>query len=182
MTFTLGVISSLVATGIILFVSAMFSRNVRGILTAIQGRLLHIDVEQVFVNSTEGADAIRREVHRGKRIDVFTGRGSEMQRATFASVLGQKLVGPGKPVRILLPNPTQHGNGCDCRRHSKNVAAGGDRWAVRRRGALGRTRCRRGKLATLSCQWITEAARCKGVPRYGEMGRDSTQGADRRDW
>ena len=65
--------------------------------------------------------------------------------------------------------------GADCKGRTESVAAGGDRWAVRKRSALGNAWLR---IVTDSCFSPAIPSRAtrsrKGVPKHGEMGGDST--------
>jgi hypothetical protein len=97
----IGILGSLIAGIIVVMGGAAFSKKTRAILTAILGRILNIDTEYVFENQNDVAADLRKELSRASSVDLLTGRGTELQRDTFAPILQQD--GRRKRVRVLLP-------------------------------------------------------------------------------
>ncbi len=106
MAFILNVAASLAASVLVITLAGVLSKTARSLLVALLGRLLDIDVEAVFRNPREAAPDVRRELDRARHIDLLTGRGGELQRETFAAVLGQAPAQKHRKFRILLPQPT----------------------------------------------------------------------------
>lgn len=104
MSFLWNVVASLLASLLFVAVAGLLSRTARDLLVSLLGRLLDIDVEAVFRNPREAAPDVKRELGRARFVDLMTGRGSELQRETFATMLRE--AGEGRQrVRILLPRP-----------------------------------------------------------------------------
>lgn len=56
---------------------------------------------------------LRRELERAGRVDLLTGRGSELERETFAGLLGAGAGIRRRPFRLLLPDPRPVGEATD---------------------------------------------------------------------
>lgn len=78
------------------------SERLRWVLTAVLGRLLDVDIEFVFENPRKAGPNLRQELAKARDVRVFTGRGGELQRETFADSLTKGRSGQIK-MRILLP-------------------------------------------------------------------------------
>jgi hypothetical protein len=102
MNFLLSILSSIIGGLILVVATAVVSERARWVLTAALARLLDIDVEYVFPNPRAAERDLSRELAKSRCVQLFTGRGNEMQRESFATLLGS-----GTPrateVRILLP-------------------------------------------------------------------------------
>src|ERR687885_299345 len=90
MTFFWNVVSSVIASVIVILAAGLLSRTARTMLIGALGRLVDIDIEIVFRNPREAAPDIQRELERANRVDLMTGRGSELERETFAGLLGAR--------------------------------------------------------------------------------------------
>jgi hypothetical protein len=77
------------------------------------GRLVDIDVETVFRNPREAAPDVRRELEHASKVDLLTGRGSELERETFAGLLGAEATVRRRCFRLLLPDPQPQGGTTD---------------------------------------------------------------------
>ncbi|MET8439578.1 hypothetical protein AB0C48_00545 [Streptomyces sp. NPDC048556] len=102
--FLIGVLSSLVATWAGLAAAFLWSGRFRWFLVTALSRLSGGDFGQSWSNKAEAEADISREFRRARRVDLFTGRGNELQRATFDTLLADS-TGPGThpKFRILLP-------------------------------------------------------------------------------
>ncbi len=105
MTFFWNIVSSVVASVIVILAAGLLSRTARTMLIGALGRLVDIDVETVFRNPREAAPDVQRELERASRVDLLTGRGSELERETFAGLLGARAATRRRPFRLLLPDP-----------------------------------------------------------------------------
>jgi len=103
MNFVVNVLSSMVAGAIMLLLVGIVSRKARWTLTAILGRILGIDIEYVYENARDASDDIRAELKRARFVQLLTGRGGELQRDTFACLLGERTESRNCPFTILLP-------------------------------------------------------------------------------
>lgn len=100
-----GVISSLIAAAIFLGIAPLFSQKFRWVLIAVLGRLLNVDLDNVFADSNSAREDIERELKRAKRVDLYTGRGNQLQRETFECLLSNRNRRNKKLCfRILLPD------------------------------------------------------------------------------
>jgi hypothetical protein len=113
MSFFLNVVSSVLASIIVILAAGLLSRTARSMLVGALGRLVDIDVETVFRNPREAAPDLRRELERAGRVDLLTGRGSELERETFAGLLGAGAGIRRRPFRLLLPDPRPVGEATD---------------------------------------------------------------------
>ena len=113
MSFFLNVVSSVLTSIIVILAAGLLSRTARSMLVGALGRLVDIDVETVFRNPREAAPDLRRELERAGRVDLLTGRGSELERETFAGLLGAGAGIRRRPFRLLLPDPRPVGEATD---------------------------------------------------------------------
>jgi hypothetical protein len=104
-----GIISSLIAAILFVGVAALLSRAARWTLTGVLGRLLDVDIEMVFSSPREAAGDINKELLRSSRVSLLTGRGSELQRETFARFFRELSSSTAYSLRVLLPSPDQAG-------------------------------------------------------------------------
>jgi hypothetical protein len=103
MSFLANVLASVIGGALLIWFAALISSKARWIFTAAIARWLDIDVEFVFRNSTEAARDLAQELEQATDICIFTSRGGELQRETFAPVFSQR--GAKKiSVRVLLPD------------------------------------------------------------------------------
>jgi len=105
MSFLSNLLASLLAGIILIIALGALSEKARWLLTSLLGRFLGIDVEYVFPNKNAAATDITSELKRSTRVDLFTSRGNELQRGTFAYLLGERPSGRQIRFRLLLPNP-----------------------------------------------------------------------------
>ncbi|MCM1941115.1 hypothetical protein NC239_23220 [Streptomyces sp. G3] len=103
--FMIGVLSSLVATWAGLAAAFLWSGRFRWFLVTALSRLSGGDFGQSWDNKAEAEADFNREIRRARKVDLFTGRGNELQRATFSSLLMQRPGSAPRPhFRILLPH------------------------------------------------------------------------------
>ncbi|GAB3992520.1 hypothetical protein GCM10029992_01800 [Glycomyces albus] len=106
----IGVFSSIVGSGVLLFVGWLASVRVRKVLTNVLARLARIDVELVFPTQSEAYKEIVKALTRAREIYIFAGRGSELTRSHFKP-LWDRAGARVEKLRILLPNPDIAGDG-----------------------------------------------------------------------
>ncbi|MFI8002602.1 hypothetical protein [Streptomyces sp. NPDC086010] len=94
--------TSLLASAIFLALVWVFSRTARRLMRGLAAHLLHLDVEEVFPNSRDAAQDIRRELGRARRVSVLTSRGAELQRELFEELFLRCRARRSR-CRILLP-------------------------------------------------------------------------------
>src|SRR6266545_3107346 len=81
MTFFWNIVSSVVASVIVILAAGLLSRTARTMLIGALGRLVDIDVETVFRNPREAAPDVQRELERASRVDRLTGRPTAKRRS-----------------------------------------------------------------------------------------------------
>ena len=101
--FAISVLASLVAGTILLLLTATVSSQARWILTGILGRLLGVEIDVVFSGKRSAEADMRDELGRARDVSLFTGRGNELQRDTFAQLFVNRPAAKPLRVRILLP-------------------------------------------------------------------------------
>ncbi|WP_326810591.1 hypothetical protein OIE62_29665 [Streptomyces scopuliridis] len=94
--------TSLLASALFLALVWAFSKTARRLLRGLAAHLLHLDVEEVFVNSRDAAHDIKRELGRAREVSILTGRGAELQRDLFEELLLRCRARRCR-CRILLP-------------------------------------------------------------------------------
>ncbi|SHL20383.1 hypothetical protein [Actinacidiphila paucisporea] len=99
----------LTETGISLLSSALFvllawtlSKTARHFARGVAAHLLHLDSEEVFANGGEAGPDIKRELSRAQTVFIFTSRGAELQRETFAEMITRSHTRRCR-CRIMLP-------------------------------------------------------------------------------
>lgn len=105
-----GFVTSMVA-GIILVVcttalTMLLSRSVRLMLTAALCEFLKIDVKEVFRTSESCLEDTKAEISRAGFVYLLTGRGNELAREKFNSLLKDRSRADTRPFRVLLPAVT----------------------------------------------------------------------------
>ena len=105
MSFLTEVFAGIVAGGLLVLVTALLSRTARWVLTGVLGRLVNVDVEFVFSTQSEASADITKDIRQANFAYLMTGRGSELQRDTFADLFKVPSSQSEKPFRILLPDP-----------------------------------------------------------------------------
>jgi hypothetical protein len=121
-----GVLASLVAGILLIALGSFLSKKARWVLTATLGRLLDIDIEYVFRTQEELSEDLRKELNRASFIYLLTGRGSDLQRETFASVLSHRQKGRLSQFKILLPEPRPKAGETDWTAQRENELAAVD--------------------------------------------------------
>jgi hypothetical protein len=101
--FSISFLGSLVAGVVLLLLTATVSSQARWILTGILGRLLGVEIDVVFSGKRSAEADMRDELGRAKEVALFTGRGNELQRDTFAQLFVNRPAAKQLRVRILLP-------------------------------------------------------------------------------
>ncbi|MBK9566108.1 MAG: hypothetical protein IPO37_13295 [Saprospiraceae bacterium] len=84
--FWIGVISSIVAS-ILIFMTSFYSKNIRRILVTLLGKLISIDIDQVYLTSRDAQKDIMAEIERTNNVKIVMGRGGELQRETYSRLL-----------------------------------------------------------------------------------------------
>ena len=108
---TLNIVGSVIGSILLIIGAGIFSSKVRWVLTATLGRLLDIDTEYVFKDAKDAETDLGTELRRAKTVDIFTGRGNQLQRPTFGVLFTNQ---PNKRlVRVLLPVTTQQNTNID---------------------------------------------------------------------
>lgn len=98
-SFLTSVVSSLVGTLLFVTLSGLLASKARWVLTVTFGRLLGIDVEYVFRDKETAKPDVMRAISRAQRVDMFTFRGTDLQRDTFTAILN----GSSARLRLMLP-------------------------------------------------------------------------------
>ncbi len=103
------ILAELVAGVLLILMTGLLSKRARWVLTGVLGRLLDIDVDYVFRRKEDADSDIREEISRASFLYLLTGRGSELQRETFADALSASSKKVNFKFRVLLPetNPTK---------------------------------------------------------------------------
>jgi hypothetical protein len=109
--FLFSVVASIVAGLVLLATTATLSARVRWLLTGILGRLLDVDIDEVFSDKKAAERDIKREISKARNVAILTGRGNELQRDTFDSLFLHKPATTKVRCRVLLPetDPTRPG-------------------------------------------------------------------------
>src|SRR5690349_8458257 len=81
------ILAELVAGVLLILLTGLLSKKARWVLTGVFGRMLDIDIDYVFRRKEEADSDIRDEISRSSFLYLLTGRGSELQRETFADAL-----------------------------------------------------------------------------------------------
>jgi hypothetical protein len=108
--FLVGVLSSIIASCLLVIAGWFGSHRIRKILTKMLSRLVGVDIEQRFATQREAAGELVTAINKAREIDIFVGRGSELTRSTFDRLWneqGSRL----RQVRILIPDPEVSGLG-----------------------------------------------------------------------
>lgn len=90
--------------GIVLVLGAsLISSKARWALLSVLSRLVDLDIEASFDNLDAARDDIERELRRATQVDLLTGRGMELQRDLFRSLLRSRPEGRKVGFRVILP-------------------------------------------------------------------------------
>jgi hypothetical protein len=103
--FLLGVLSSIIASIILLLFSLKISKSAKWVLIGFLARLTNSDLEFVFKNKKDSAPDLELELERAKSIYIFAGRGNELKRDTFSSIFSERKENKKVDLKILLPDP-----------------------------------------------------------------------------
>ena len=102
--FVLGVLSSILATMILVFVGWMRSSHPRWWLVALFARLAGTGVHRVYRRQASAEKDLAQELARARWVRVLTGRGNTLTRDVFTP-LWSDTSGRVESVRVLLPDP-----------------------------------------------------------------------------
>ena len=102
--FVLGVLSSILATMILVFVGWMRSSHPRWWLVAIFARLTGTGVHRVYRRQASAEKDLAQELTRARWVRVLTGRGNTLTRDVFTP-LWSCSTGRVESVQVLLPDP-----------------------------------------------------------------------------
>ncbi len=112
MGFLLGVISSLVAS-VILILSTNFSVKWKRLLIRFINHFVDGDIDYIYKDKAAAEKDIQQEIMKAKDVYVYTGRGNELQRKTFSSLFFDRNENRKCNVRILLPDTGNLNGGYD---------------------------------------------------------------------
>lgn len=101
--FWISTLGSLLASVVVVIVTASVSSRARWVLTGILGRLLDVEIDAVFTDKRSAEADVRKELARARDIAIFTGRGNELQRDTFDPIFLHRPAAKALRVRVLLP-------------------------------------------------------------------------------
>lgn len=117
-----GVLSSIVASGILVVAGWFGSRRLRGWAIGFLARLTGVGITGAFSTQSAANQAMADDVRHARQISALVSRGNELTRDSFISLWSRPDQEPGS-VRLLLPDPD---------------ATGGDAWIDRREAEVGR--------------------------------------------
>jgi hypothetical protein len=104
--FGLSVISSIVATLLLLITATWRSKTTRRVLTSIAATFLRVEIKYASANTKDAELEIKAALDKARHVRIFSSRGNEYQGAMYQSILKgaqrNKVV-----VQVLLPDPTQ---------------------------------------------------------------------------
>ncbi|WP_393098968.1 hypothetical protein [Streptomyces sp. LN325] len=102
--FLVGVLSSIAATWLGLIAAFLWSGRFRWMLVVMLSRLSSGDFGQSWTDKKAAEADISRELRRARNVALLTGRGNELQRATFDQFLHRRTTaGSSSHMRVLLP-------------------------------------------------------------------------------
>jgi hypothetical protein len=104
MSFLIGFAGSLLAAVVFTVVASVVSKKARWVLATTLGRMINVDIEFVFPNKAEAEADVKREVERSRQVRLLTGRGNELQRGTFETLLSKGRAGGSRQFEVLLPD------------------------------------------------------------------------------
>jgi hypothetical protein len=102
--FVVGVVSSLVASAVIVMATWFFSERIRGWAASVVSRVTGLGILTTYPTQAAANAEMGRELARARWVKVFTGRGNELTRESFETVwqqVGRRI----SRVQILLPDP-----------------------------------------------------------------------------
>jgi type II secretory pathway pseudopilin PulG len=105
----IGIIASLIATGLVMIIATTRSRATRRALTAIASHFLNVDVKYVFNDGNEAEKEVQKAIKKATNIRILAGRGNEFQRSFYLPLFEAG----NKKIRILLPDTTNPARGTD---------------------------------------------------------------------
>ncbi|WP_017613353.1 hypothetical protein [Nocardiopsis salina] len=103
--FLLGVLSSVVATGLVFAVGWARAGRPRWWLVGLLARLTGTGITRAYREQLSAEPDLAQELGRARWVKVLTGRGNTLTRDTFTPVWGDG----GVPVQVLLPDPAETG-------------------------------------------------------------------------
>jgi hypothetical protein len=109
-TFTLGVVSSLVASALVLGLGALWSARVREWLLVLLTRSSNGNISRRWPDRASAEPVFVKELARAQWVNFFGGRGNEFQQDTFTRFMADRPASSQVYVRILLPD-TQSNEG-----------------------------------------------------------------------
>jgi hypothetical protein len=118
-----GLLSSLVATWVGLASAFLWSGRFRWLLVTALSRMSGGDFGQSWKNKAEASSDFDKEVRRARRVDLLTGRGNELQRATFNDLLTDQSSSSSPRFRVLLPSTGEGPEGNWTRDREAEIAA-----------------------------------------------------------
>ncbi len=101
LNFTLGVVASIVASIIMLFLASFLSERFRWLITSILNALIRGDIEMIFPNTKDAQATLIADFKTTKRVWVLAGRGQEFSAGTFDPIFQRP-----KQVELLVLLPT----------------------------------------------------------------------------
>ncbi|MGW9556906.1 hypothetical protein ACWGSK_20600 [Nocardiopsis sp. NPDC055551] len=102
--FVLGVLSSILATMVLMFLGWMRSSHPRWWLVTLLARLTGTGVRRVYRHQASAETDVARDLAQARWVGVLTGRGNTLTRDVFTP-LWSDTTGRVESVRVLLPDP-----------------------------------------------------------------------------
>lgn len=97
------VVGGLLVVLLVGIVGATVSTRGRWLLTGLLGRLLGIELDQIFSDSRSMQQELAADLNRAREVAILAGRGNELQRDPFHSLFAGKTTNRTVRVRVLLP-------------------------------------------------------------------------------
>jgi hypothetical protein len=104
MGFVLGVVSSMVASILLIIIGYFNSTAIRRYLIRLLSRLTGVGVEDVYATQQTANANIHKALADASWVKVLAGRGNELTRDSFATIWADH-TGKLKSISILLPHP-----------------------------------------------------------------------------
>lgn len=101
--FLINILASIIAGILLIPILGQLSQGARWLITGVLSRITNSDIDFVFPNKAASVKDVQKEIEKAKWVYIFTGRGGEFQRSTFASLFHHKPVSRNVKVKILLP-------------------------------------------------------------------------------
>jgi hypothetical protein len=109
-SFIVGVVSSLVASILLLAGGWFSSFRFRRFCTRMLGKLAKVDILAAYPTQRDAAPDVSSALRQATEVSIFAGRGSELTRSTFDE-MWNAAGGRLSKIRILLPDPEVSGPG-----------------------------------------------------------------------